>query len=354
MAAKKTPAPPPVLNDRQRYYLLAAYQLDQQLEVAHKNDYNRGIIASASDWRAMPYGRWQHFLLKPPTELRQLIEEQQATSQQRLVDPGTGSTWKALAERGLVEVEERAIITGPDGYSLPHILLTREGRKLVRQLTGEVRPVTPRKVKPPQPEGLLQAQQWLALVRLYELDFEGLPADDEQGLSYGRIQPITLESLRERGLVVGSPPSEPPPAKRYTITDQGRAFYYAYYRTNAQAYRQEHELPRPVLTAEQRAFWQRLQELNNEKDRSRGVGALNQLAHDAARREMLQLQITGQLHTLYVAPYWYVALAGRGIQLAPNIRMLDSHLDTEAEAVAAGHQLVERWKLQLSWLEPAA
>lgn len=123
---------PPQLNDRQRQYLLAAYQLDQRLEAAHKNDYHRGIIAPAAEWRAMPYGRWQHFLLKPPTELRQLIEEQQAASQQRLVDPGTGSTWKALAERGLVEVEERAIITGPDGYSLPHILLTREGRKLVR------------------------------------------------------------------------------------------------------------------------------------------------------------------------------------------------------------------------------
>ena len=343
-----------MLNERQRHYLLAAYQLDQQLEAAHKKDYLRGVSTPAAEWRAMPYGRWQHFLSKPPTELRQLIEAKQAAGQQRLVDPGTGSTWKALAERGLVEVEERAIIAGPDGYSLPHILLTREGRKLVRQLTGEVRPVVPRKVKPPQPEGLLTAQQWLALVRLYELDFEGLAADDEQGLSFERIQSTTLGQLRERGLVVGSPVDEPLPSKRYTITDQGRAFYYAYYRTNALAYRREHELPRPVLTAEQRVFWQRLQELNQEKDKSRGVGALNQLAHNAARREMLQLQITGPLHTLYVAPYWYVALAGRGIQLAPNIPMLASHLETEAEAVAAGQQLVERWKLQLSWLEPAA
>lgn len=51
-----------------------------------------------------------------------------------------------------------------------------------------------------------------------------------------------------------------------------------------------------------------------------------------------------------------MALAGRGIQLAPNIGMEDSHVETEteAEAVAAGQQLVERWKLQLSWLEPAS
>lgn len=352
MATKKTPAPPPVLNERQRQYLLAAYQLDQRLEGAHKNDYHRGINKPASEWRAMPYGRWHHFLSKPPTELRHLIEEQQAASKKRLVDPGTGSTWKALAERGLVEVEERAIIAGPEGYSLPHILLTREGRKLVRQLTGEVRPVVPRKVKHPQPEGLLPAQQWLALTRLYELDYEGLPADDARGLSYERIPATTLGQLRERGLVTGSPIDAPLHAKRYTITDQGRGFYYNNYRTNAVAYHRGHELPRPVLTAEQRAFWQRMQELNDEKNKSRGVGPLHELAHNTARREMLHLQIIDPLHTLYVAPYWYVALAGRGIQLAPNIAVVDSHLDTEEEAVVAGQQLVERWKLQLSWLEP--
>lgn len=81
MATKKTPAPPPVLNDRQRHYLLAAYQLDQQLEAVHKKDYLRGVSTPAAEWRAMPYGRWQHFLEKPPTELRQLIEAQQAASQ---------------------------------------------------------------------------------------------------------------------------------------------------------------------------------------------------------------------------------------------------------------------------------
>lgn len=76
-------------------------------------------------------------------------------------------------------------------------------------------------------------------------------------------------------------------------------------------------------------------------------------AHEAVRREMPSLQNGGPVHTLFVAPYWYVALAGRGIQLAPNIRLVDSHLDTEEEAVAAGQELVERWKLQLSWLMPA-
>ena len=58
-------AVPPPLNARQRHYLLAAYQLDQRLEAAHKNDFHRGISKPAAEWRAMPYGRWQHFLAKP-------------------------------------------------------------------------------------------------------------------------------------------------------------------------------------------------------------------------------------------------------------------------------------------------
>ncbi len=303
----------------------------------------------------MPYGRWQHFLGKPPTELRQLIEAQrqlieaqQVVSRQRLVDSGTGSTWKALTERGLIEVEERAIIVGPGAYSLPHILLTREGRKLVRQLTGEVRAVVPRKVKPPQPEGLLPAPQWLAVVRLYELDHEGLAADDTQCLSYGRIHYNTLVLLHGRGLATGSPVNTPLHAEKYTITDQGRDFYYAHYRVNALAHRWGRELPRPLLTAEQRGFWERVASLGEAKTRAIGT---NKVAHDALRREMLRLQITGPLHTLYVAPYWYVALAGRGIPLAPNIDLLDSYFNTEEEARAAGQEKIKSWKLQLSWLE---
>lgn len=72
MAAIKSPAPPAQLNDRQRQYLLAAYTLDQELAVGHQNDYHRGIITPAHEWRGMPDGRWQHFLTKPPTRLRAL------------------------------------------------------------------------------------------------------------------------------------------------------------------------------------------------------------------------------------------------------------------------------------------
>ncbi|MDQ2769316.1 MAG: hypothetical protein M3Y54_02300 [Bacteroidota bacterium] len=232
MAAKKPPVLPPALNQRQCQYLLAAYTLDQQLAVEHKNDYHRGSITPAREWRGMPYGRWQHFLTKPPTRLRALIEQEQQEKKQRLVDPGTGSTWKALVARGLVEVEERVVVPGLEGYSLPHILLTLKGRKLVRQLTKEVRPKAPsRTPKPSPPEGLLPAQQWLALAKLYELDDEGLPADDKRCLSFSRISYSIMWLLREQGFAIGSP-DEQVHAEKYTITEQGRAFYYTYYRTN--------------------------------------------------------------------------------------------------------------------------
>lgn len=154
--ANSTPSavslPPPVLNERQRHYLLAAYQLDQQIEHQRRRDFARGMPdperTPAAVWRAMPYGRWQHRVLegKPPTPLRELLDPQ-------LVSPGTGSTWKALAERGLVELSDRTIcfpgMALREYYDLPHVSLTRAGRKLARELLGEVRPPRPKKPKPP-------------------------------------------------------------------------------------------------------------------------------------------------------------------------------------------------------------
>ena len=58
MAAKKPPVLPPVLYDRQRHYLLAAYQTDQQVEAERRRDYLRGLQDQrpASEWRWLPYG----------------------------------------------------------------------------------------------------------------------------------------------------------------------------------------------------------------------------------------------------------------------------------------------------------
>ena len=353
MASKKTSAPPPQLNDRQRQYLLAAYQLDQQLENAHKHDYHRGVIIPAHEWRGMPYGRWQHFLTTPPTPLRELIEKAQKESKRRLVDPGSGSTWKALADRGLVEVEDRIVFPGPDEYSLPHVLMTAAGRKLMRQLTGEVRPkAPPRKPKPQQPEGLLSAQVWLALAYLYRVDYEGLPVDDvlSPAPTFSRLSFHIFWILRERGLAIGSP-DEQLHAEKYTITERGREYYAKYYRVNVAAYyrKGKDEIPRLILTPEQRAFWQCSQELNTKVNFAGPV----QEIRNAARREALRHQLNGSVGALCFDGMWYMTLEGVAIPINSQEDPIDYPFSTEAEALERVKQKVEGWEKQLSWLEPA-
>lgn len=107
------------------------------MEAAHK----RGISAPAAEWRAMSYCRWEHRLEKPPTELRQLLELEQEVNGNKLVDPGMGRTWKVRAECGPCRGQEPryplSFMSLEQAYVLSHILLTREGCKLVRQMTGD-------------------------------------------------------------------------------------------------------------------------------------------------------------------------------------------------------------------------
>jgi hypothetical protein len=321
----------PKLSTQQHQHLLAAYQLDQQLETDNKINYLRGVTIPASEWRAMPYGEWKHIPAKPPTQLRELLGQQ-------LVD--SDSTWKTLADLGLVKVEDRVVIPGPNGYTLPHVLMTTAGRKLVRLLTNEVRPKSPpRSPKPPQPEGLLPDQEWSVLAKLYENDYEGLPAV---------VYTHAMWSLSERGLSIGSPEA-PTRAEKYTITAHGREFYHQYYNTNESAYQRGNVVPRPVLTAKHRAFWQQLRELGDEFDK-----ALIRMAErppHVVECEIHSMRIAEPVGTLYVEPYWYIAQAGKGIPLDNITSLFNSRFDTEAEALAAGQHKVEMWKQQLAWQE---
>lgn len=256
------PPPPPVLNKRQRHYLLAAYQLDQQIEHQRRRDFARGMPGPertpAAVWRAMPYGRWQYKVLegKPPTPLHQLLDPE-------LVSPGTGSTWKALAERGLVEISDRTIwfpgMSPREQYELSHVSLTRAGRKLVRELLGEVRPPRPQKPKPP---GLLPYLAWRALAAAYAQEPRGLVAEREGTESFGRVLYggmlfAWLESLLAPGLLAAQPVGSVAPACYY-LTAEGRAYchqYYQYFQVNQAAHpRVAAELPRPPLTPAQLAF----------------------------------------------------------------------------------------------------
>lgn len=84
-----------------------------------------------------------------------------------LVDPGTGATWQALEDRGLVRC--RYV---PDALGqLLEVQITPLGRKVVRAATGEQRP------KPP-PKGQLRERQWAALAQLYAAGDAGVSQDD--------------------------------------------------------------------------------------------------------------------------------------------------------------------------------
>lgn len=346
--------PPPVLNERQRHYLLAAYQLDQQIEQQRRRDFARGMPdperTPAAVWRAMPYGRWQHRVLegKPPTPLRELLDPQ-------LVSPGTGSTWKALAERGLVELSDRTIcfpgMALREYYDLPHVSLTRAGRKLARELLGEVRPPRPKKPKPPL--GLLPLLAWRALAAAYAQEPHGLVAVREGTESFGRVLYgnmlfAWLEPLLAPGLLAARPAGSDTP-DCYCLTEAGRAYYHQYFRVNQAAHpRVAAELPHPPLTPAQLAFWDELAELGRQKTRLIGPTNEARRAVLAISRTILRRKVAAELGTLFVAPYWYPTLAGVGLATSGGRSGVASEFLTEQEAWAEGQRRQQLWQRELA------
>lgn len=138
------------LNDRQRAYLQAIFDTDQATEADM-----RSIPFSpfhdrpkASEWRWMEYSEPIPEIAKPASRLYAALK------QAAKIDQGTGSTFSALADRGLIHVIER----GPDRYT--HIRMTPGGRKLVRSWTGA-------KAYRAPPAGTLREWHWRALSRAY-------------------------------------------------------------------------------------------------------------------------------------------------------------------------------------------
>jgi len=82
------------LNERQRAYLRALYDCDQATEAMRRERAARGAYdrTPASAWRWQMYGP-----VAPPSALYTALRNA------RLVDPGTGATWQALEDRGLVQ-----------------------------------------------------------------------------------------------------------------------------------------------------------------------------------------------------------------------------------------------------------
>lgn len=221
------------LNDRQRHYLLAAYALDQEAEQDRIRLFARGLLeearVSASVWRWIPYGRWQHLPGRPATPLRQALDA-------ALVSAGTGSTWKALASRGLVEVEDRVIeIPGsPETYVLPHVRMTPAGRKLVRQLTGEARPAA-------KPALVLSETTWRALATLWQLDqrkkqWVGFNTATAKVVDISWTVWSRLERLRPKKVLGRVNHERLVDTGYYRLTAVGRVYYLERWAANCAAY----------------------------------------------------------------------------------------------------------------------
>jgi hypothetical protein len=102
------------LNVRQRAYLQAILETDQAIEAEMRQlRFSRFRDApEPSEWRWLEYSEPVPIINKPASRLYVAIKKAVK------IDQGTGSTFTALADRGLIQVQER----GPDHNT--HIRMT--------------------------------------------------------------------------------------------------------------------------------------------------------------------------------------------------------------------------------------
>ncbi|WP_261210323.1 hypothetical protein [Laspinema sp. D2d] len=152
------------LNERQRVYLQQIFEIDQDREESEHGAWNRGERPRPADeWRWIEYLE----LFGNSSQLRQKLKAAD------VVDPGTGSTFKALAKSKLIEID----------YCYPvkdwfKCKLTRLGRAVVRVGLG----IQSAKKLPAR---TLRDYQWKALVAAWQAGDEGLRPDGERSGDYG-------------------------------------------------------------------------------------------------------------------------------------------------------------------------
>ncbi|KMO27043.1 hypothetical protein VQ02_33775 [Methylobacterium variabile] len=199
------------LNERQRAYLLAAYDEDQARE-----ERNRGPGGPpARKWRWIEYGPVGHQWLDGPGS--RLLRAKLAEC--GLVSQGTGATWAALVERGLLTTryENTGMIDTRSRRAIQSLMvrLTTDGRKVSRLLRGE-QPTRPRS-KEPKPLSL-SALRLVAYGQQHPE--EAFDFHDPWGIcpvDYLVMLGI-CRGLVKRGLLAGDPPS------RLKITPAGLDF----------------------------------------------------------------------------------------------------------------------------------
>ncbi|WP_430912183.1 hypothetical protein [Methylobacterium sp. sgz302541] len=197
-----------MLNERQRSYLLAAYDEDQTREATHCGPGG----PPAGRWRWIEYGPVGAKWLDGPGS--RLLRAKLAES--GMVSQGTGATWAALAERGLLTTryEHTGLIDTRSRRAIRSLMvrLTTDGRKVARLLRGE--PLTRPRSKEPKPLSLSA----LRLVA-YGQQHPGEAFDFHAPWGVCPLDYLVVlgicRGLVKRGLLAGDPPT------RLRITEAG-------------------------------------------------------------------------------------------------------------------------------------
>lgn len=191
------------LNERQRHYLKACYEVDQQNEQSERLAWvrNRRSARPASEWRWMNYH---------PRGLQDESALQRAIGK-AYIDEGAGATFNALEARGLIACRyERA-----GRVALLYVQMTAQGRKVVRAtLPDEQKPQR-------KPKGALSRSTWRALKLAYDAGEKGLQPERCGISDYGGIDWYpTWGSLYSRGWIEEN-------RQRLNLTASGREIYEA-------------------------------------------------------------------------------------------------------------------------------
>lgn len=169
------------LNERQQMYLRLIYEQDQAQERAER-------MRSARDWRTQPADEWRWILYANTayghTSLKQAIKDA------GMVDPGTGSTFKALEVRGYILARSEGATPHPRSDLIVYVRLTTKGRRLVRQALGITSPAR-------LPVGTLREWHWRALCRAYVRGDQGIAYDTDTGDGFGYVSWKTILRLRD-------------------------------------------------------------------------------------------------------------------------------------------------------------
>ncbi|MFD5656168.1 helix-turn-helix domain-containing protein [Streptomyces hirsutus] len=210
------------LNERQRVYLTACYQEDQEVarQVTAARAVGLGRRIPATEWRKIP------FTIKADPEFTGYTALQDRLRVLGEHDAGAGQTFKALATRGLVVVSEDQVEVFPLGF-VPRVRveLTRLGRACARAGLGETLP-------PRRPAHLLSEWLWSSLMKVASAEPDGLSEDDMWGKSKFYLgtgyRPQGPRGGGSRGLIDEFPVTEGEGEEafvreyRWRLTDAGR------------------------------------------------------------------------------------------------------------------------------------